>query len=75
MARKVKSIRMSLLREVNVDTAKKFFKLIAWDCPSDYECLGEYELECIGRKDDIDCFKCWERAINEYISNEGVKDV
>lgn len=75
MAKKLKSISPSLLSELNVDTAKKFFKLIEWDCPSDYECLGEYEIGCIGRKYKADCFKCWERAIKEYISNEEVKDV
>lgn len=74
MAKNLKSVNKSVLSEVNVDTTKKFIQLIRWDCPSDYECLGKYEMACDG-KEKIDCFKCWEQAIIEYIRNEEVKDV
>lgn len=74
MAKKLKSISASTLSEVNVGTMKKFIQLIRWDCPSDYECLGKYEMMCNGNEKK-ECFKCWEQAIIEYIRNEEVKDV
>ena len=75
MAKRLKSISMSMLQEVNVDTAKEFIQLVKWDCPSDYECLGEYEIGCSGTKYKSDCYKCWEQAIMEYVRNEEEKDV
>ena len=70
MTRKVKSISPSILNEVNLDTAEKFLRLIKWDCPSDYECLGKYEMDC---NDCDNCFKCWEQAITEYMCNKEEK--
>ena len=72
MARKVKSINPSILNEVNLDTAEKFIRLIKCECPSDYECLGEYEMDCYGM-DHLDCFKCWEQAITEYMCKKEEK--
>lgn len=74
MAKKLKSINLSMLQEVNVDTAKEFIQLVKWDCPSDYECLGEYSPKCFASKRN-DCYKCWEQAIMEYVRNEEEKDV
>lgn len=74
MSKKFKPITTSTLKEVDLDIAKKFINLIKWDCPSDYECLGKYEMDCEGM-DKQDCFKCWEQAITEYMCNKEVKDV